>query len=380
MLLAVLAAGIDNYVVPPMLLAIADEFDRSLGGVAAVAAAYVFAYGAMQLGWGFASDRIGRLAVIRTGLGIGAVATLGSAFAGDMTLLIVLRGVAGAAFAAVAPSAITYIGDSVAPERRAGTLSDLVAVYSGGVALGIVCGGVASDVASWRVGFLSSAAVAGLALAVQLRYGRDTVAVRRSPMEFARSIGRTIGSTWPRAVALLALFEGAALIGFLTFFPAALEESGVSRRSAGLVVALYGVAIAVVSRPLRRLAGRWRRGVAMAIGMLCGAAALGMAGASQSVVAIGAAAILIATGFALAHPLLQSWATEVRPAERATAVGLFATGLFVGTAITTQLAAPFLPRMGYGWTFAIGAGVALALSGVLAVSWERYEQSLPAAG
>ncbi|MFN8187299.1 MAG: MFS transporter [Gaiellales bacterium] len=373
--LAVFAAALDSYLVPPMLLAIAADFDRSLSGVAAVAALYSFAYGLMQLGWGLVSNRLGRLGAVRVGLAIGAVATFTAAFAGDLTLLLVLRAIAGAAFAAVAPSTITFIGDHVEPSRRAATLSDLVAVYSAGVAAGILCGGLASDLATWRVGFLASAAMAALALATQLRYARDPVRERQSPRAYAASISRCLRSTWPRAVALLALVEGAALIGFLTFFPAALEDSGVSRRLAGLVVALYGVAIALGSRPIRRLVTGWPAGRIMALGLLLGALSLAVAAVSQTPVAIGCAAVLLAAGFALAHPLLQAWATEVSTRDRATTVALFATGLFVGTAITTQVAAPFVSRFGFGWTFAFGGVLAAGLALTVAATRARYERA-----
>jgi predicted MFS family arabinose efflux permease len=290
-----------------------------------------------------------------------------------MTLLLVMRAIAGAAFAAVAPSAITYVGDQVEASRRARTLSDLVAVYAAGVAAGIVCGGTASDLASWRVGFLASAAVTAIALVAQLRYERDPVLVHRPARDYAASIVDALRATWPRAVALLALVEGAALIGFLTFFPAALEESGVSRSRAGLVVAVYGLAIALGSRPAQRFVVGWSNGRIMAFGLLLGAAALAVAASSQTTVGIGSAAVLLAVGFALAHPFLQSWATEVSPHERATAVGLFATGLFVGAAVTTQVAAPFVARVGFGWTFAFGSLLAVGLAFTVAVTRERYE-------
>ena len=176
-------------------------------------------------------------------------------------------------------------------------------------------------------------------------------------------------------MALLALVEGAALIGFLTFFPAALEDSGVSRRLAGLVVALYGVAIALGSRPIRRLVTGWPAGRIMALGLLLGALSLAVAAVSQTPVAIGCAAVLLAAGFALAHPLLQAWATEVSTRDRATTVALFATGLFVGTAITTQVAAPFVSRFGFGWTFAFGGVLAAGLALTVAATRARYERA-----
>ena len=127
-----------------MLLAIGEDFNRGLAAAAAVVAAYTFSYGVMQLAWVYASDRFGRLTVVQCGVAIAAALTIASALAPNLATLIVLRGLAGAAFAAVVPSTITYIGDHVPPERRPGTLSDLVAAYA--------CGSAAGD-RLWRVRF-----------------------------------------------------------------------------------------------------------------------------------------------------------------------------------------------------------------------------------
>lgn len=374
-LLVVFAAGVDNFVAAPMLLAIGDSFGQGLGAAAGVIAAYTFTYGFMQLAWVYASDRFGRLTVVQIGVALAVVLTVASVAAPNLETLIVLRGLAGAAFAAVVPSTITYIGDHVSSERRAGTLSDLVAVYAAGSAAGIVCGGFAADLTSWRVGFGVSALVAGLALIAQLRYARDPAVGGRSLATFAASVRATVAARWPRMMALIALFWGAVLIGFLTFFPAALEDGGASRRAAGLTVALYGVAIAIASRPARRLAGRLPRPVSLALGALVATGGLVAAATSTSIAAIAVATVLVSVGFALAHPLLQQWATIVMPEHRATAVGLFATSLFVGTAVTTQTLAPLASPIGFGWLFAIGAILGGVLTVVLPLTWMRYERA-----
>jgi len=376
----VFVAGVDNFVAAPMLLAISEDFERGLATAAGVVAAYVFAYGVMQLGWVYASDRFGRLAVIQTGMAIGSVITAASALAPDVATLIVLRGLAGAAFAAVVPATLTYIGDHVPAERRPRTLSDLVAVYAVGSAAGIVCGGFTADMSSWRVGFGAAAVVTAVALVLQLRYRRDRAVGVDSFGSFVVSVRTTIGAKWPRTMTLVAMLWGAVLIGFLTFFPAALEDNGASRRTAGLVVALYGVAIALASRPARRLAERLPRAVSFALGTLIATGGLVVVALSTAVAAVAVAAVLVAVGFALAHPLLQQWATIVMPSERATAVGLFATSLFVGTAITTQVVGQLIDPIGFSWVFAIGAVLGGLLAAVVAMAWARYERAMAAGG
>src|SRR5256885_8610937 len=56
---------LDRFAVAPVLIPIALEFRAPLGTVAIAATAYYFAYGLAQPFWGFASDRLGRIRIIR---------------------------------------------------------------------------------------------------------------------------------------------------------------------------------------------------------------------------------------------------------------------------------------------------------------------------
>ncbi len=58
---------------------------------------------------------------------------------------------------------------------------------------------------------------------------------------------------------------------------------------------------------------------------------------------VTAAGLLAGGAWAFLHSTLQSWATEVVPGERASAVALFAAALFLGSAAGTALAAPAAP-------------------------------------
>ncbi|HYR53285.1 MAG TPA: MFS transporter, partial [Methylomirabilota bacterium] len=59
---------IDRFAVAPVLIPIALEFHAPLGTVAIAATAYYLAYGLAQPFWGFASDRAGRIRIIRISL------------------------------------------------------------------------------------------------------------------------------------------------------------------------------------------------------------------------------------------------------------------------------------------------------------------------
>jgi predicted MFS family arabinose efflux permease len=73
-------------------------------------------------------------------------------------------------------------------------------------------------------------------------------------------------------------------------------------------------------------------------------------------------------GFALMHPTLQNWATEVAPEARATVISSFAAALFVGSAVATIAAAPLAEAGSFTLLFALAAatGVPLGIFGSLA--------------
>src|SRR3981081_100065 len=102
---------IDRFAVAPILIPIALEFRAPVGTVAIAATAYYFAYGLAQPFWGFASDRFGRIRVIRISLAATAAACALSALAPNLDFLIFARIVAGASGCAIPPPALVYASD-----------------------------------------------------------------------------------------------------------------------------------------------------------------------------------------------------------------------------------------------------------------------------
>src|SRR5258708_20378954 len=79
---------IDRFAVAPIIIPIAIEFRAPVGAVAIAATAYYFAYGLAQPFWGFASDRAGRIKIIRISLSAAAVACALSALPPNLNFLI----------------------------------------------------------------------------------------------------------------------------------------------------------------------------------------------------------------------------------------------------------------------------------------------------
>src|SRR6202011_4752029 len=121
---------IDRFAVAPLVIPIALDFHVQLGAVAIAATAYYFAYGLAQPFWGFASDRVGRIRVIRIGLFAAAAACALTALAPNLEFLVLARVLAGASLCAILPAAIVYIGDVIPLERRHAVIADALSAVA----------------------------------------------------------------------------------------------------------------------------------------------------------------------------------------------------------------------------------------------------------
>src|SRR6195256_6596194 len=156
---------IDRFAVAPVLIPIAIEFRAPVGAVAIAATAYYLAYGLAQPFWGFASDRAGRIRIIRISLAAASAACFLSALAPNLNFLIFARIVAGASVCAVLPTALVYVGDMIPFKVRHAVIADLLAAVAIGTAAGSLGGGFFAHYFSWRLIFGLTAVIA-LALAV----------------------------------------------------------------------------------------------------------------------------------------------------------------------------------------------------------------------
>ena len=368
-------SSFDRFVVAPMLLTIAASLGASLTEVAAMASLYYLLYGLMQPVWGMASDRLGRVRVMRLTLFGAAVAGILSALAPNLGVLIATRALAGGFFAAVIPASLVYIGDTVEVGTRQRSLADLMAASAVGTATATVLGGLAAYLDGWRVAF-AVPALAGAALAVSLARLPEPKAFadhkRAGPLVEA---GRVLVQPWALVVIVIALVEGAVILGFLTFLAPSLESVGFSPAVAGLAVGLYGLAVLGWTRVVKLVANRLGSSVLILIG--AGMLALGYASGAmgQSLANVGAAAILVGGGFAFMHSTLQTWATEVVPESRATVISLFAATLFAGSGVATMAAAPLAEAGSFDLLFTIAALVAVPLGIFAGLARRRFSAS-----
>jgi MFS family permease len=367
---------LDRFALAPALIPIALEFRAPVGAVAIAATAYYFAYGLAQPFWGFASDRAGRIKIIRISLGAAAVACALSALAPNLNFLIAARILAGASVCAVMPTALVYVGDMIPFKARHAVIADLLAAVAVGTALGSLGSGFFAHYFSWRVIFAITAVIAVLLVVALGRLPESTAPpATGGPIAQLQQVFRR---PWARFLILFAIPEGAMVLGFLVYFAPALESTGTNAAVAGLIVATYGGAVLAGTQLVKALAPRTPAWVPISIGGAMGVAGYVVASLDQHAVAILFASLMIGGCYSIFHSTMQNWATDIAPEVRGTATALFVTGAFTGGAIGSGLGALFVQQHQYRPLFLAAAGLSVLVVVTGALARARYPGSAQA--
>src|SRR3954464_13381688 len=126
---------------------------------------YSVVFGSLLLFGGRAADLLGRRRMFLTGLGVFTASSLITALAGDAGMLFAARGGQGLGAAMLSPAALSIITTSFQGAERAKALGVWGAVGGAGAAVGVLLGGLLTELVDWRAIFFINLPV-GLVLTV----------------------------------------------------------------------------------------------------------------------------------------------------------------------------------------------------------------------
>ncbi len=165
-LMIVLDATIVNVALP----SIRNDLHFSQASLAWVVNGYLLTFGGFLLLGGRLGDLYGHRRLFLTGLSLFTLASLACGLSGSQGLLVtarVIQGFGGAVVSAVALSLMMSL--FVEPADRAKAMGLFGFVSAGGGSLGVVLGGVLTDVLNWHWIFLVNVPIGGLVYALSLR-------------------------------------------------------------------------------------------------------------------------------------------------------------------------------------------------------------------
>lgn len=187
--------------------------------------AYTLAFGGLLLLGGRLGDVFGRLRVFELGLALFTVASFAGGLAQDPAMLVASRAAQGVGAALAAPGVLALLTTS-APDEAARNrgLALFTAVSSGGGTIGLLLGGVVTDLGSWRWTMFINVPI-GLAVLLTARRFVDETPRRPGRFDVVGAVAATTGSVaivwsligapdhgWTSARTLGGLVLGAALL------------------------------------------------------------------------------------------------------------------------------------------------------------------------
>ena len=169
LLVAQLMVILDITAVNIALPHIAADLQLSGSSISWTITSYSLIFGSLLLFGGRAADLLGRRRMFLAGLAVFTTSSIASALAGSAATLFAARAGQGLGAAILSPAALSIITSAFHGAQRAKALAAWGAVGGAGAAVGVLVGGLLTEVADWRSIFYVNLPVAALLLVAAVK-------------------------------------------------------------------------------------------------------------------------------------------------------------------------------------------------------------------
>jgi predicted MFS family arabinose efflux permease len=339
----------DNWVVSPILPAIARSLQVSPVQAGLLISAYMIPFGLFQLVFGPLADRFGKQQVINFSM---VFFTIGTALCGlglGLFDLGLYRAVTGIFAASVMPISLALIGDVIPMERRQQAIGTFMGIAFLGQGLSMAIGGSIAYFVSWRGVFFTYAALSVLSTLLLMVAGRHASSKRNPHSLFFRPYLDLIGNVKSLLIYLIILAEGILIIGSFSYLGAYTEILfHFNYLYIGLTLTAFGAGAVITGRLVGKIVPRIGRPNTLMLGLSAAMAAdflLFGINTSRLLLILGIA--LLGIGFMLAHSSLLTIATEFAKMARGTAMSLVAFCFMGGGGVGTAIGGKIISSLGY---------------------------------
>ena len=207
----------DNWVVSPILPAIAHSIKISPIRAGLLISAYMLPFGIFQLVFGPLADRYGKRQVITFSM---VFFTIGTALCGlglGLYDLALYRAITGVFAASVMPISLALVGDMVSMERRQQAIGTFMGIAFLGQGLSMAVGGSIAYFLSWRGVFITYAVLSLISTLLLFSVGRRATSKRNPESRFVRPYLDLLGNVPSLVVYLVVLIEGILIVGSFSY-------------------------------------------------------------------------------------------------------------------------------------------------------------------
>ena len=367
--LAVFGAMNANFMVPALLVEISDDLGISVAVAGQLATATYAAWGVSVISVGPLSDSFGRRPVALAGLLLIAGSLIGSAFAPNIEVFLVLRVLTGLGAGTLPPNFVGAISDVISPERRARAVGALLAVGMLASVVSVPAVALLADWGGWRFTFIASGLLSALGLVANwFLFPRDSRERVRDLVIFSRYWSLIVLGFFQVALTVN-LAHRIVFWAIASFFVAYMIHTyDVSLRFVALPLAIIAIGQVIGSYAGGVMAGNRYRAALIAATCAVGGACGFLFFAVELQLWVAVAVATLGTGLlSVNFPALVAASTEHSGESKATGVGMMGLSNQSGGVLGVAIAGGLLASTGYGGIayLCLGATVVSVLMAVL---------------
>ncbi len=345
----------DNWVVSPILPAIAHALQVAPVKAGLLISAYMIPFGLFQLVFGPLADRYGKRQVIGFSM---IFFTVGTGLCGlglGLFDLAAYRAVTGMFAASVMPISLALIADVVPMERRQQAIGTFMGIAFLGQGLSMAVGGSIAYFVSWRGVFLTYAALSLISTLLLFLAGRKAESKRNPHSQFVRPYLGLLSNSRSLPVYLVVLAEGILIVGSFSYLGAYTDFLfHYNYFVIGMILTAFGAGAVVTGRLVGKVVPRIGRLNTLSLGLLSATLANALLFvAGRDLLGLIAGVALLGIGFMLAHSSLLTIATEFAKTARGTAMSLVAFCFMGGGGVGTAIGGKLIASQGYAHFYGV---------------------------
>lgn len=357
----------DNWVVSPILPAIAKDINVDIARAGLLISSYMIPFGLFQILFGPLADRYGKKNIITFSIVMFTIATGLCALGSSLTNLAIFRALTGVFAASVMPISLALIGDVFPIEERQSAIGSFMGISFLGQGMSMAIGGAIAYFISWRQVFVVYAILSVIPALLILKNYKNMPSIKNPDSQFLKPYFMLLSNFKSLITYFVVLLEGMFIVGGFSYIGSFIaKEYNYNNLLIGLIMTAFGVMSLIGGRISGNVAKKIGIRKILVIGLL--SAALGellIYNLGYNLIILIVSIGLMGLGFIFTHSTLLTRATEFAKKERGAAMSLVAFCFMGGGGVGTAIGSRIVQSMGLNSIF-LFYGVMLIITTIIA--------------